>query len=176
MWIENIYPFPNLNGATVEVWEMINYFIPLIFNGCHYLTMLGLQLIHVSKGGPWVEMVFEATASHEKASIFINSFYFDCDWIVHLYIAITTNFQLDRRPTHIVYCDIRLPKTSLRDEASREIPIFVCSSLIAIPRHIQEFAALLPWVMWRPVETGLARSSAWIFSISVATVYSFLYI
>ena len=25
---ENTYPFPNLNGATVEVWEWISYFIP----------------------------------------------------------------------------------------------------------------------------------------------------
>ena len=28
VWDEIIYPFPNFNGATVEVWEWIIYFIP----------------------------------------------------------------------------------------------------------------------------------------------------
>ena len=28
MWDEIIYPFPNFNGATVEVWEWISNFIP----------------------------------------------------------------------------------------------------------------------------------------------------
>ena len=27
MWDEIIYPFPNFNGSTVEVWEWINNFI-----------------------------------------------------------------------------------------------------------------------------------------------------
>ena len=32
--------------------------------------MLGLKLIHVSKGGPWTEMIFEATASREGQYIY----------------------------------------------------------------------------------------------------------
>ena len=28
VWDEIIYPFPNVNGATVEVWEWIYDFIP----------------------------------------------------------------------------------------------------------------------------------------------------
>ena len=28
MWEEITYPFPDFNGATVEVWEWINNFIP----------------------------------------------------------------------------------------------------------------------------------------------------
>ena len=28
MWDEITYPFPNFNGATVEVWVLINYFTP----------------------------------------------------------------------------------------------------------------------------------------------------
>ena len=28
MWDEITYPFPNFNGATVEVWEWISIFIP----------------------------------------------------------------------------------------------------------------------------------------------------
>ena len=30
MWDEIAYPFPNLMGATVEVWEWIGYFIQYI--------------------------------------------------------------------------------------------------------------------------------------------------
>ena len=28
VWVESIYPFPNFNSATVEVWEWISNFIP----------------------------------------------------------------------------------------------------------------------------------------------------
>ena len=47
---EITYPFPNFNGCTVEVWEMKSNFIPHITNGCDYLYMLELKLIHVSNG------------------------------------------------------------------------------------------------------------------------------
>ena len=52
VWDEIIYPFPNFNGCTVEVWEWLNNFTPH-YNGCNYLSMLGLKLIHFSKRGPW---------------------------------------------------------------------------------------------------------------------------
>ena len=55
--------------------------------------MLGLKLIHVSERGPWVETIFETTASREDQYIHQHFFYFYCDWIVHLYIAITTNLS-----------------------------------------------------------------------------------
>ena len=50
MWDEIAYPFPNFNGATVEVWKCVSNFIPH-FNGCNYLSMLGLKLVHVRKMG-----------------------------------------------------------------------------------------------------------------------------
>ena len=43
VWDEITYPFPNFNGATVEVWEWISY--STFYNGCNYLSML-------SKGDP----------------------------------------------------------------------------------------------------------------------------
>ena len=43
-WDEMTYPFTNLGGATVEVYEWISNFIP-------HLDMLGLKLIYVSKLG-----------------------------------------------------------------------------------------------------------------------------
>ena len=45
VWDEITYPFLNFNGATVEVLQ----FLPTLYNGCNYLSMLGLKLIHVSK-------------------------------------------------------------------------------------------------------------------------------
>ena len=43
--------FLNFNGCTDEVLEWISNFIPHFYNGCNYLSMLGLKLIHVSKRG-----------------------------------------------------------------------------------------------------------------------------
>ena len=54
MWDEITYPFSNFNGATVEVWEWISYFIPHFTR--HVITSvsrLGLKLNHINKRGPW---------------------------------------------------------------------------------------------------------------------------
>ena len=52
VWSEITYPFPNFNGCTVEVWEWDKQFRPILDNGCNYSSMLGFQLIHVSKMCP----------------------------------------------------------------------------------------------------------------------------
>ena len=36
LWDEITYPFPNVNGCTVEVKQWISHFIPTHFNGCNY--------------------------------------------------------------------------------------------------------------------------------------------
>ena len=46
---EIIYPFLDLNGAIVEVLRMDKYFHPTLNNRCNYLSMLALDLIHVSE-------------------------------------------------------------------------------------------------------------------------------
>ena len=46
VWDELTYPFPNLNGTTVEVWEWISNFIP------HFTGYVRLKLIHVGIRGP----------------------------------------------------------------------------------------------------------------------------
>ena len=38
VWVEITYPFPNFNGYTVEVWEWISNFIPLLYWACNYLS------------------------------------------------------------------------------------------------------------------------------------------
>ena len=46
VWDELSYPFPNFDGATVEIWDWINNFIPRY-------SILGSRLNHVNKRGPW---------------------------------------------------------------------------------------------------------------------------
>ena len=53
VWDEITYPFPNFNGATVEVWEWIFY------NGCDKLSILGLKLPYVSKMGPCRQIYYQ---------------------------------------------------------------------------------------------------------------------
>ena len=50
VWHEITYPSPNYNGATVDVWERVHD--ATLNNGCNYLSMMGLKLIHVSKIDP----------------------------------------------------------------------------------------------------------------------------
>ena len=45
VWDEMPYPFPNFNGCTVG---MDKLFRPTLYNGCNYLSMLGLKLHHIS--------------------------------------------------------------------------------------------------------------------------------
>ena len=53
MWDEITYPFPILNGATVEVWQWISNFLPRFITDVIFLSMQELKLIHidVSKRG-----------------------------------------------------------------------------------------------------------------------------
>ena len=60
VWDEIIYPSPNFNGCSVEVWELVINFFPHFTD---YLSMLTFKLIHVDKRGsrclsewvPWIE-------------------------------------------------------------------------------------------------------------------------
>ena len=49
VWDEITYPFPNINGCTVEVWERID---DLISHVMDYSSIIRFKSIHVSKGGP----------------------------------------------------------------------------------------------------------------------------
>ena len=48
-------PFLNFSRCTIEVWEWMSNFTPhfIIYNGCNYLSILGLKLNHISKISPW---------------------------------------------------------------------------------------------------------------------------
>ena len=57
MWDEITNPFPDFNGANVEVWEWDKLFHTTLHCTRDYLSMLGLRLIHVSKRGPWWNVI-----------------------------------------------------------------------------------------------------------------------
>ena len=58
MCVEIIYPFPNFNGATIEVWEwnsnptglrMDNQFHPTLYDEINYLSMMNI-LVKLAPG------------------------------------------------------------------------------------------------------------------------------
>ena len=51
VWDKIAYSFRNFNDASILVWESIGNFIPYFCDGCKYLSMLELELIHASKNG-----------------------------------------------------------------------------------------------------------------------------
>ena len=54
-WKDEItYPFPNFNGCTVKVLEMVSIFIPHFIMDIDYLSRLVSKLNHVSKRVLWV--------------------------------------------------------------------------------------------------------------------------
>ena len=63
MWDEIIYPFLNLTGCSVEVWEWINSFIPRFNGASDYLSMLVLKLGHVNKMNTWYLTIPRGTSS-----------------------------------------------------------------------------------------------------------------
>ena len=53
VWDEIIYPFPNFNGCSIEVWEWISNFITHIVIDVITYSCWDQKLIYVSKKGPW---------------------------------------------------------------------------------------------------------------------------
>ena len=52
VWDEITYTFTNFCGHTVEIWERIRDFIPILYNEFNYLSELYLKLIYVSERAP----------------------------------------------------------------------------------------------------------------------------
>ena len=53
VWDEITYPFPNFNGAAVEVWEWKSNFMSLFNHERNNFSVLWLKLIYASKRGPY---------------------------------------------------------------------------------------------------------------------------
>ena len=70
MWDEITYPFPNFNGATVDVWEWDKQFHFTLYNICNYLSMLGLKLIHVSQRDPRTSAAMVLTKQSKLVPVF----------------------------------------------------------------------------------------------------------
>ena len=61
VWGEITYPFPNFNGCTVELWEWISNSISPFYDGCNYLSMMGLKFNYINKRGPWTPLAPSST-------------------------------------------------------------------------------------------------------------------
>ena len=70
VWDEITYPFTNLNGAPVDVWEWTTYFIPHFWAG-DYLFMLELKLIHASKRDPLTCLVIQINTTDGDAQKYV---------------------------------------------------------------------------------------------------------
>ena len=53
VWDEITYPFPNYTAANRWSFGMDKKLHLTFYNGCNYLSILGLKLNHVSKRPPW---------------------------------------------------------------------------------------------------------------------------
>ena len=74
VWNQITYPFPNFNGATVDVWEWISDLIPHFIMDVITYPCKDKKLVHVSIRGPrppWDE----ATIRHWAGAPFT-----DMDW------------------------------------------------------------------------------------------------
>ena len=58
VWDEITYPFPNIKGCNHWSLGMDKLFHRTIYNGCIFLSMLGLKLTHVSERGPWASFKY----------------------------------------------------------------------------------------------------------------------
>ena len=52
VWDEIIYPFPNFNGATIEVWKWVSNFIPHFIMGVITYPCYDLSQTMLVKGAP----------------------------------------------------------------------------------------------------------------------------
>ena len=66
IWDENTYPFLNFKGLHSWSLGMDKQFRPILYNGCYYLSMLGLKLIHVSKSATDVSKVILESIGHQR--------------------------------------------------------------------------------------------------------------
>ena len=55
VWDEIAFPFRDFNGCSLG---MAKWFHPTHYNGCNYLSMLRLKLIHVCKRGHWLARIY----------------------------------------------------------------------------------------------------------------------
>ena len=66
VWGEISYPFPNFNGATVEVWDWMSNFIPqLTAHIIAYWSVLRLKVTHVNKKGTWWPITKTYPVTHQ---------------------------------------------------------------------------------------------------------------
>ena len=95
MWDEIANPFPNFNGAAIEVWEWISNLISH-YRTCDYLSMLGLMMIHVIKRGPWCHLTPQLTQEQtvNQNTIFNSRKLLKCQPFCWMFNVLTVTFSI----------------------------------------------------------------------------------
>ena len=69
--------------------------VSTLYNGCKYISMLGLKLIHVNKRIPWYKIIFVLTSTNWPHISCTSSIYFDwwAEWVMkkHCLVVILWN-------------------------------------------------------------------------------------
>ena len=119
-WDEITYPFRSFNGWTVEVKEWINNLSHTLMdvNGCNYLSMLGLKLIHASS-----VVLSHLREDHWETLEWVSILFRWCSAIANIYF-----YWYHNRP--IGTCNPAYLHSSLRQCIA--IPIFTSTDIITI--------------------------------------------
>ena len=85
VWNKITYPFPNFNGATIEVWEWMNNFIPYFIRDAITYPCWGESQNHVSKIFPGLNDKIDVLFAHKQLAkmFYIDAFVTHTTWIYH---------------------------------------------------------------------------------------------
>ena len=89
MWDEITYPFTSFNDWSLGI---VKKCYPTLYNGCNYLSMLGLRLIHVNKRISWYLTATKQTKAWTLNISVWGVYFFNCMYI-HLQNVTTAAYD-----------------------------------------------------------------------------------
>ena len=164
VWGGITYPFLNFNGCTVEVYEWISN--PTLYNGCNYLSMLGLKLNHVSKRGPCCETItaiqYDISADksvNQKTCYKFLLIEMDSTWIFHHHIRGALQYKtlsypckhshdkdmMVSQPSYLIITEIPIP--------GKTVFVLIQGPGLTFPTRLSALPRMVPWrcIMPRPL-------------------------
>ena len=110
---------PGMDNSHISL-GMDNWFHPILQNGCNYLSILGLNSIHINEKGPkgctkWLTFCWCCTETHCIAIIVFNSATLNYDPANSIESVILIIFALFKMTISQLSCDKSLPKPITTD-------------------------------------------------------------
>ena len=91
--------------------------VSTLYNGCNYISMLGLKLIHVNKRIPWYKIIFVLTSTNWRHISCTSSINFDwwAEWLMkkHCLVAILWNVAEHQMYKHLSHINSSKAKFNL---------------------------------------------------------------